>query len=151
MKLGFECKLYRGEPGVAGVTATIEAKTVKDTSLLYTSDQVEVINRTSKYKKYIAGMIDAGIEVNFDFDETDTHCMAFLEASVEKTMLSLYIEFEEPVDLYLGIGLDADFVISLSNAEQPLAERQKVGFTCKLASKSTREPNFVNDPAPPPA
>ena len=149
MKLGFECKLLRGEPGVTGDTATLEVKTVKDTSLLYTPDQIEVKNRTSKYKRYLAGMIDSGIEVEFDYDTTDVHCMAFLEASVEGTILPLYIEFEEGNEINDGIGLDADFEIFLSNSDQPLAELQKVAFTCKPSAKADREPNFVNDPIPP--
>ncbi len=151
MKIGFECKLYRGDPGVHGITATIEVDTVKDTSLLYAAGPIEVKNRTSKYKKYLQGMIDSGIEVSFDFDETDAHCMAFLEASAEKTLLPLYIEFEEPVDAYLGIGLDADFAIFFTNADQPLAELETASFTCKPSAKATREPVFVNDPEPPPA
>lgn len=140
IKIGFDCKLYRGEPGVTGATGTIEVPTVKDTTLSHAADQIEASNRGSRYKKYLQGMIDGGIEVSFDYDTADTHCMAFLEASVERSLLPVYVELDE------GIGLDADFEIFLNQSEQPLADTQKISFTCKPSAKAGREPAFVNNP-----
>lgn len=138
MKLGFDCKLYRSEPGViTGEPATIEVTTVKDTSLVHLSDAVEILNRSSRYKKYLQGMIDSGIEVNFDFDSEDAHCMMFLEAAVEGTLLPLYVELDD------GIGLDADFEVFMQELSQPLSELESLAFNCKPSAKAGREPNFI--------
>lgn len=139
MNLGFECKLYRG---TAGVKAATEVTTAKDVSPGFTADQVEASNRASSYKKYLQGMIDAGVEFNFDFDATDAHCMAFLTAAVNRTDLAVYVE------LATGVGLDMDCCIFTSSLDQPLADTQKISFTAKPSARAGREPNFINDPPP---
>ena len=143
MKIGFDCKLYRGDPlddGAVSATGDIEVTTAKDVTLSHKADEVEASNRSSRYKKYLQGMIDGGIEVPFDYDTGDEHCMAFFTAALERKLLPLYVELDE------GIGLDADFEIFMTNTDQPLAETEKITYSCKPSARAGREPDFVNNP-----
>lgn len=143
MKLGFECKLFRGDPledGAVSATADIEVTSVKDVTLSHKADEVEASTRASQYKKYLQGMIDGGIDIPFNYDSEDIHCMAFLTAAIERKMLPLYVELDD------GIGLDADFEVFIQNSEQPLTETEKVTFSCKPSARAGREPEFVNNP-----
>ncbi|MEI8244628.1 MAG: hypothetical protein WCI51_02290 [Lentisphaerota bacterium] len=133
-QLGFELKLYRG---TSGVKAATEVTTAKDVTPAHKADEVEASDRRSMYKKYMQGMIDAGVEFSFDFDKTDTHCMAFLAASVNRTDVSVYVE------LAAGVGLDMDACIFWQNSEQGLADVEKISFSAKPSAKSSRGPNFI--------
>lgn len=132
--LGFECKLYRG---AAGAKASTEVTTAKDVTPGHTTDPVEASNRASAYKKYLQGMIDAGVEFNFEFDKDDAHCMAFLTAAVGRTDLAVYVE------LAVGVGLDMDCCIFTNSLDQPLADSQKISFSAKPSAKAGREPAFT--------
>ena len=134
MNLGFECKLYRGAAGTKGAT---EVTTAKDVTPGHAADQIEASNRASAYKKYLQGMIDAGVEFNFDFSKDDAHCMAFLTAAVNRTDISVYVE------LAAGVGLDMDCCIFCGSLDQPLADSQKISFSAKPSAKAGREPIFT--------
>ncbi len=131
--LGFECKLYRGTAGTKGAT---EVTTAKDVTPAHAADQIEASNRASAYKKYLQGMVDAGVEWNMEFDKDDAHCMAFLTAAVNRTDISIYVE------LAVSVGLDMDCCIFCNNLDQPLADSQKISFSAKPSAKATREPAF---------
>ncbi|MDD5728827.1 MAG: hypothetical protein PHV59_09700 [Victivallales bacterium] len=134
MKAGFECKLYRG---AAGAKATTEVDTAKDVTPGHDIDQVEASNRKSAYKKYLQGMVDAGVEWAMDFDKNDAHCMAFLAAAINRTDLAIYAELDT------GIGLDMDCRIFTSAFEQPLSDSEKITFQAKPSATAAREPNFL--------
>lgn len=131
--MGFECKLYRGTAGTKAATLVDSAK---DVTPAHNADQVEASDRKSAYKKYLQGMIDAGVEASMDFNKDDTHCMAFMTASVNRTDISIYVE------MAVGVGLDMDCCVFIQNLEQPLADSQKVSFLFKPSAKATREPIF---------
>ena len=132
--IGFELKLFRG---TSGTKAATEVTTAKDVTPAHKADEVEASDRRSMYKKYIQGMIEAGVEFNFDFDKNDAHCMAFLAASINRTDISVYVE------LAAGVGLDMDACIFINSSDQPLAETEKISFNAKPSAKSSRGPNFI--------
>lgn len=146
-KLGFECKLYRGTPvskgddgkyqaGFVAATEENEVNSVKDTKLTMAPDEVEASNRKSKFKKYLSGMVDGGIEMDFDHDSADPHQQAIMQCAVTDKILPIYIELDE------GIGLEADFEIFMKESNQPLQETQKISFTAKPSANAGREPEF---------
>ena len=147
MKLGFECKLYRGTPvskavdgtypaGSVTVATANEVNSVKDVKLTLSPDEVEASNRKSKFKKYLSGMVDGGIEMDFDHDSADPHQQAIMECAFTDKILPLYIELDD------GVGLEADFEIFMKESNQPLAETQKISFTAKPSADAGREPEF---------
>ena len=110
IKLGFECKLYIGTAGSAPST---EAKSVTDVQVPFESSAVDATTRrTGKFKTYIPGMIDTGLEFKIHADEDDSILSAIRTAYFNRGAIAI------KVDLGDGYYFQSDMIVdNFSNAQ----------------------------------
>lgn len=137
LKLGFEAKMYIGP---AGSTPTTEAKNIKDLTINLESAEVDVSSRASgKFKIYLPGLVDAGLEFKMNVDEDDTTLTTIRTAWLARTPIAAKVELGD------GMAFDADFIITNFNNEQPLEEALTYSVTMKpTMTDATRPPQIVS-------
>lgn len=139
LKLGFESKLYIG---AAGSTPSTEAKNVKDLTLNLESAEVDVSSRQSgKFKIYLSGLIDAGLEFKMNVDPDDATQTTIRTAWLARTAIAA------KVDLGDGKAFDSDWIVTNFNNEQPLEEAIAYSVTLKPTMTSADRPPQVIDVA----
>ena len=103
IKLGFECKLYIGTAGSAPST---EAKSVTDVQVPFESSAVDsTTRRTGKFKTYVPGMIDTGLEFKIHSDEDDTILSTIRTAYFSRGAIAI------KVDLGDGYYFQSDMIV----------------------------------------
>ena len=133
VKLGLDCKLFRGE---AGTTAAELVENIKDVSLNMESSEADVTTRKADgWKLSVATLKDASIEATILYDTEDEDYNAFCNAFMNKTPVALFVTDGD------GTGLDADFSITNFSMEQPLEEAVTVSVTFKPTMVS-RKPEW---------
>lgn len=139
LKLGFESKLYIGP---AGATATTEAKNVKDVTLDLESAEVDASSRASgKFKIYIQGRIDAGLEFKMNVDEDDTTLSTIRTAWLNRTAIAV------KVDLGDGMAFDTDAIVTKFTNEQPDEEIISYSVSVKPTMVSADRPPQITTAA----
>lgn len=132
-KLGFESKLFIG---AAGSTPTNEAKNVKDVTLNLEAAEVDASTRKSgKFKVYISGRIDAGIEFKMNVDADDTTLPIIRAAWIGRSAIAV------KVDLGDGMAFDTDAIVTNFTNEQ--ADEEVITYSVTL------KPTMVSDDRPP--
>lgn len=132
--LGLNAKLFRGE---AGKTADTLVVNVKDVSLSLESGEADVTTRkTNGWRAYVATLKEASVEFEINYDTEDPDFVAFQDAYLNNKPIALFISDGA------GNGLDADFVISNFNWNQPLEDAQKISVTAKPTCNK-RAPAFI--------
>lgn len=128
--LGFQAKLFRG---TAGSTATIEMKNVKDLTPSMEKNLIDVTTRsTNGWRMWAAGLKDAGLELQCQYDPQSADWIALHNAFINDTPISLAVTDG------LGNGIEADWIVSTDNSPQPLEEAIVTNFTLKPTSKAGR-------------
>ena len=90
IKLGFENHLYIGSAGSAAAT---ELKNITDVAVNLESAEVDVTARNSgKFKTYIPGMIDAGLEFKIFADADDSSLTTLRNAWLGRSAISVKCE-----------------------------------------------------------
>ena len=136
IKLGLDAKLFRGTAGTQG---TIEVTNVKDVSLSLESGEADVTTRKAKgWKLSVATLKEASLEITILYDTEDEDFLAFKEAYVSNTPLSLFVTDGDTT----AHGLDADFSVTGFTVDQPLEEAVTVKVTAKPTA-SDRAPVWV--------
>ena len=136
IKLGLDAKLFRGTAGTQG---TIEVTNVKDVSLSLESGEADVTTRKAKgWKLSVATLKEASLEITILYDTEDEDFLAFKEAYLSNTPLSLFITDGDTT----AHGLDADFSVTGFTVDQPLEEAVTVKVTAKPTA-SDRAPVWV--------
>ncbi len=136
IKLGLTCKLMRG---AAGSQATTEMTNVKDVTLNLETGEADVTTRAAKgWRVNAATLKEGSLEFGMNYDTDDEDCKEIMNAFLNGTALSFFVTDGE------GSGLDADFVITAFNIEQPLEEAVSVSVTAKpTMSTPDRAPTWV--------
>ena len=133
--LGLNAKLLRGTAGTQGAT---EVKNVKDLTLNLESGDSDATTRAALgWRVSVATLKDASLEFGMNFDAADADLKAVREAYFANTPLALFVSDGA------GTGLDADWIITGFNIEQPLEDTSTVSVTAK-PTVSTRAPAWVN-------
>jgi predicted secreted protein len=133
VKLGLDCKLFRG---AAGETATELVENIKDVSLNMETSEADVTTRKANgWKLSLATLKDASVECTVLFDTEDEDYNFFCDAFMNKTPIALFITDGD------GTGLDADFSVTNFSMEQPLEEAVSVSVTFK-PTMVTRGPEW---------
>ena len=136
IKLGLDAKLFRGTAGTQG---TIEVTNVKDVSLSLESGEADVTTRKAKgWKLSVATLKEASLEITILYDTEDEDFLAFKEAYVSNTPISLFVTDGDTT----AHGLDADFSVTGFTVDQPLEEAVTVKVTAKPTA-SDRAPVWV--------
>ena len=136
IKLGLDAKLFRGTAGTQG---NIEVTNVKDVSLSLESGEADVTTRKAKgWKLSVATLKEASLEITILYDTEDEDFIAFKEAYVSNTPISLFVTDGDTT----AHGLDADFSVTGFTVDQPLEEAVTVKVTAKPTA-SDRAPVWV--------
>ena len=110
IKLGFECKLYIGTAGSAPAT---ELKSISDVSLTLESSAVDATTRrTGKFKTYIPGMIDCGLEFKIHADADDANLTTLRTQWLARGAIAV------KVDLGDGSYFQSDMIIENFSNDQ---------------------------------
>lgn len=132
--LGLNAKLFRGTAGTQGAT---EMKNVKDLTLSIESGDADVTTRAAKgWRASVATLKEATLEFEMNYDTEDEDFGAVQDAFFNNTPLAFFVSDGA------GNGLDADWVITGFNVEQPLEEAMSVSVTAK-PTLGTRAPQWV--------
>lgn len=132
--LGLNAKLFRGTAGTQGAT---EMKNVKDLTLSIESGDADVTTRAAKgWRASVATLKEATLEFEMNYDTEDEDFGAVQDAFFNNTPLAFFVSDGA------GNGLDADWVITGFNVEQPLEEATNVRVTAK-PTVDTRAPQWV--------
>lgn len=132
LKLGFEAKLFIG---AAGVTPTTEAKNVKDVTINLESSEVDASSRQSgKFKIYLAGMIDAGIEFKMNVDADDPVLSTIRAAWLARNAIAVKVELGD------GMAFDTDAIVTNFTNEQAQEDVISYSVTLKPTMTSTDRP-----------
>lgn len=132
--LGLNAKLLRGAAGTQGAT---EMKNVKDLTLSIESGDADVTTRAAKgWRASVATLKEATLEFEMNYDTEDEDFGAVQDAFFNNTPLAFFVSDGA------GNGLDADWVITGFNVEQPLEEATTVSVTAK-PTVDTRAPQWV--------
>lgn len=132
--LGLNAKLFRGAAGTQGAT---EMKNVKDLTLSIESGDADVTTRAAKgWRASVATLKEATLEFEMNYDTEDEDFGAVQDAFFNNTPLAFFVSDGA------GNGLDADWVITGFNVEQPLEEATTVSVTAK-PTVDTRAPQWV--------
>ncbi len=135
IRLGMDAKIYFGE---AGSTATEEMANVKDVTLSLEAGEADVTTRANGgWKATAATLKDASVEFEMIWDTEDPGFSAIQQAFFGNQPLALAI-----LDGESGSGLDADFVITKFDRNEPLEEAITVSITVK-PTYSTRAPEWI--------
>ena len=134
IKVGLDMKLKRG---TAGTQASTEMKNVKDVTLNLEKGEADVTTRgAAGWRVYVGTLKDASLEFEMNYDPNDADYSALLNAFLNNTALSFFVSDGS------GNGLDADFVITGFNNNQPLEEASTISVTAK-PTLSSRNPAWV--------
>ncbi len=132
--LGLNAKLLRGAAGTQGAT---EMKNVKDLTLSIESGDADVTTRAAKgWRASVATLKEGTLEIEMNYDTEDEDFGAVQDAFFNNTPLAFFVSDGA------GNGLDADWVITGFNVEQPLEEATTVSVTAK-PTVYTRAPQWV--------
>ena len=132
LQLGFEAKMFVGP---AGSTPTTEAKNVKELTINLESAEVDATSRASgKFKIYLPGLIDAGLEFKMNVDEDDTILTTIRTAWLARTPIAAKVELGD------GMAFDADFIITNFTNEQSLEDVVAYSVTMKPTMTDTDRP-----------
>ena len=122
IKLGFECKLYIGTAGSAPST---EAKSVTDVQVPFESSAVDATTRrTGKFKTYIPGMIDCGLEFKIHADADDANLTTLRTQWLARGAIAV------KVDLGDGTYFQSDMIIENFSNDQ--ATEDIVAYTVSM-------------------
>jgi len=146
--LGLNAKLYRG---TAGSQASTEVKNVKDVTLNLESGEADVTTRGSNgWKISAATLKEASLEFTLLYDTDDSDFTAFQTAYFGGTPIALFVadRATSGSSSSSAHGLDADFVITGFNIEQPLEDAVSVSITAKpsmtsVSGGTARAPQWV--------
>ena len=112
VKIGLECKLYRG---TAGATAATEVKKVGDVTITLDKGEADVTTRDSNGWKQLRGTLkELSAEFNIKHDPTDATYLAFQDSYLNGTQLSLFFSDGD------GNGPEADCEVFSFGEDQPL-------------------------------
>ena len=133
--LGLNAKLLRGPAGTQGST---EMKNVKDLTLSIEGGDADVTTRAANgWRASVATLKEATLEFEMNYDNEDENFGAVQEAFFNNTPLSFFVSDGA------GNGLDADWVITGFDIDQPLEEALSVSVTAR-PTVDTRAPQWVD-------
>lgn len=137
LKLGFEAKLYIG---AAGSTPTTEAKNVKDVTVNLESAEVDASSRVSgKFKIYLSGLIDAGIEFKMNVDADDAVLTIIRTAWLARSPIAVKVELGD------GMAFDSDVIITNFTNEQTQEDVITYSVTLKpTMTDADRPPQIIS-------
>lgn len=138
-KTGREAKAYRND-GTWASPSWLELENARDLSLAYDADFPEVSSRASKHKKYLQGMIDSPIEMDFVYDQSDADCVALLDAALNDTNIEIAI-MDGDIAVAGAEGLRAEWKVGFNRAE-PLTEGMTITFALRIAADSSNAPTW---------
>ena len=123
IKLGLDCKLYRG---TAGTSAATLMKNVKDVTVSLESGEADITTRAANgWRVSKATLKEGSLEFVMNYDTEDADMLAIQQAYFNNTAIALFASDGD------GSGLDADFSITSFSIEQPLEEAMTVSVTAK--------------------
>ena len=138
IKLGLDCKLFRG---TAGTTAATEMKNVKNVTLNLEKAEADITTRAaSGWRVYAGTLKEASIEFEMLYDTEDADFTAILNAFLEGTALSMFVSDGS------GNGLDCDVVITNCGQDQQLEEGVNVNVTARptvTGGETSRAPKWT--------
>ena len=139
IKLGLDCKLFRG---TAGSTANTEMTNVKNVTLNIEKGEADSTTRAAAgWKMSIATLKEASIEFEMLYDPTDADFLALQSAFFGGTAISIFVSDGS------GGGLDCDAVVMNFNIDQSLEEAVTVSVTLKptnIGGANGRAPSWVS-------
>lgn len=139
--IGQDCKAYYSTTGMSGTPTWVELTIATDVTWEPAYDEAEASSRASRYKKYLAGMLDVPVTIEILRVLGNTQYEALRDAFKARTTLGLCIaggdRTASGVEMFTG-----DFVITGWAVSEPLAEGSKVSVTFKLDAKSANEPTY---------
>lgn len=122
-KLGFEAKLFIG---TAGAAPSDELTNITDVSISLESPEVDVTARNSgKFKTYIPGMIDAGVEFSIFADADDTKLTQLRTAWLARTAIAVKVELGD------NAFFQSDMIVSNFSNDQQTEEAISYQVTLK--------------------
>lgn len=140
IKVGLECKMYRG---AAGAIASILVKNIKDVTLNLENEEADVTTRAAEgWHMFVATLKNGSVEFAMNYDPDDADLAAITAAWNNRTPIALFVSDGE------GNGLDADFVITQYNISEPLTEAREVSVTARptnIGGASGRAPNYISN------
>lgn len=123
--------------GDAGSTADTLLEGVIEVTTNMEVAEIDVTSRDSNgHKEYVPGLTDSGLDVSIWNDSENEGLAAIRSAFLNKTAIALFASDGN------GNGLDADWMVTSYNVEEPLEDAAKVSCSFK-PMKSTRKPVYV--------
>lgn len=141
---GLDCYLYYCAAGIGGTPVWVEVPIVQEPSLDLSSDEGEVADRASIFKRYVKGQLDAPLTIRMSRKVGNAVYTAFRDAYLSRTTI-------------LGIGMASgeittsgeevfmgDFIVTGFPITESIAEANSIEVTLKLAANSDNAPSFAD-------
>ena len=134
IKLGLDCKLYRGE---AGSTAETLMVNVKDVTLSLSTGTADITTRAAEgWRVSVATLKEGTISTTMLYDPEDADFQVVNDCFLNNKPLALFVTDGA------GSGLDADFVVSQFEQAQNLEEGVTISVTFN-PTLAGRAPRYV--------
>lgn len=138
-KLGLQAKLLYG---VAGASATSEAKNVKDLTLSLETGTADITTRgTSGWRAKMATLKEGSLEFQTNYDTSETFCSTLITNFLGNSAMAFFVTDGA------GTGLLADWALTNCTIEQPLEEAVSLSVTAEptdIGGASGRAPAWVS-------
>lgn len=136
--IGFSCVLSRNTASYATPTWVV-VENVRDATLKLEGSAADASTRFSRFREYVPGMLDAGLEFEANWDPSDADFAAFLDAYTGSTTLELLI-LDGPSATNGSEGIRASFLVESCTRNEPLGETVTASIVCKPAKNADAAP-----------
>jgi hypothetical protein len=141
---GLDCKLYYAVAGIGGTPTWVEVPIVQEPSLDLTSDEGEVADRASIWKRYIKGQLDAPLTIRMSRKVGNAVYKVFRDAFLSRTTILGIGMASGEIDTVGEEVFMGDFLVTGFPLTESIAEANSVEVTLKLAANSENPPSFAD-------
>ena len=143
-KTGLDCYLYYATAGIGGTPTWVEVPIVQEPSLDLSSDEGEVADRASIFKRYVKGQLDAPLTIRMSRKVGNAVYQDFRDAYLSRTTILGIGMASGEIDTVGEEVFMGDFIVTGFPITESIAEANSIEVTLKLAANSDNAPSFAD-------
>lgn len=138
--IGFSCVLSRNT-GTYGAPVWAVVENVRDATLKLEGSAADASTRFSRFREYVPGMLDVGLEFEANWDPSDTDFSTFLDAYTGSSSVPLLI-LDGGSAVSGSEGIRGEFLIESCTRNEPLGETVTASIVCKPIKNANAAPTW---------